>query len=127
MARHDALVTRDEATLACQSLEATIRSQRAALNKASFAQILPSLHIQVRVSGVDGPLPPGRESVEDVLTEWEEAIEDLEDKYDEAHSALAEGNYFADGRFKHPVDLLQASERWSRAVAIVNEALAVAA
>ena len=43
------------------------------------------------------------------------------------HSALAEGNYFADGRFKHPVDLIRASDRWSRAVAIVNEALAVAA
>ena len=121
------MVTRDEATQACQSLEATIRSQRAALNRASFAQILPSLHIKSRVSGVAGPTGPGREGVDDVLTDWETAIEGLEGKYDEAHSALAEGNYFADGRFKHPVDLIRASDRWSRAVAIVNEALAVAA
>ena len=121
------MVTRDEATLACQSLEATIRGQRAALNKAAFAQILPSLHIEARVSGVDGPPSAEREGDDEILAEWETAIEDLEGKYDEAHSALAEGNYFADGRFKHPVDLIRASDRWSRAVEIVNEALAVAA
>jgi hypothetical protein len=121
------MVTRDEATLACQSLEATIRSQRAALNRASFAQILPSLHIKVRVSGVEGPTAVGRQSVEDVLAQWETALEGLEARYDDAYSALTEGNHFADGRFKHPVDLIQASEKWSRAVAIVNEALAIAA
>ncbi len=121
------MTTREEANLAIQSLEATIRSQRAAMNKASFAQILPSLHVNVPASRVEDPLGAGRQRREDVLAEWETAIEDLEAMYDEAHSALAEANYFADGRFKHPVDLVRAQQKWSQAVAIVNEALRVAA
>ena len=111
------MTTRDEATLALEGLEATIRSQRAAMNKGSIAQILPALKVS----------PQPSQPTDDVLTEWEAGIEDLEGKYDQAHSALTEGIYFADGRFKHPVDLVRATEKWSQAVAIVNEALAVAA
>src|SRR3954465_3448535 len=120
------MMTRQDATLAIESLEATIRSQRAAMNKASFAQILPSIQRSVEPAPVDARVT-GRQSTEDVLSRWETAIEDLEAMYDDAHSALAEGNYFADGRFKHPVDLTRAGQYWARAVAIVNEALAVAA
>src|SRR4051812_16025597 len=93
------MTTREEATLAIESLEATIRSQRAAMNKASFAQILPSIQRSLEPSPVDDALVAGRQSTEDVLSRWETAIEDLEAMYDDAHSALAEGNYFADGRF----------------------------
>src|SRR5436190_3399323 len=108
------MTTRDEANLAVQSLEATIRSQRAAMNKGSIRQILPGLNLNPRPSQPE----------DEILTEWESGIEELEEKYDQAHSALAEGIYFADGRFKHPVDLVRATEKWSQAVAIVNEALA---
>jgi hypothetical protein len=81
----------------------------------------------VEPSGVDDAHVAGGQNSEDVLSRWETAIEDLEAMYDDAHSALAEGNYFADGRFQHPVDLTRAGQHWSRAVAIVNQALAVAA
>jgi hypothetical protein len=111
------MTTRDEAKLALEALEATIRSQRAAMNKGSVAQILPALNLNAE------PAQP----TDEILTEWEAGIEELEGKYDQAHSALTEGLYFADGRFKHPVDLVRASEKWSEAVAIVNDALAVAA
>jgi hypothetical protein len=39
------MTTRDEAKLALEALEATIRSQRAAMNKGSVAQILRALKL----------------------------------------------------------------------------------
>ena len=118
------MVTRTEANLACETLEATIRSQRRALDKGAIDEMLESLRAKAGLTNADlrdqSPQPDDAD-----LTAWEVAIEALEAQYDEAHSAFAEGNYFADGRFRHPVDLVRAEQKWSRAIAIVDQALAV--
>ena len=111
------MTTRDEATLALEALEATIRSQRAAMNKGSIAQILPALKVEPATVSTDGRHPDrvgGRDR-------------GARRQVRPGSFGLTEGIYFADGRFKHPVDLVRATEKWSQAVAIVNEALAVAA
>ncbi len=120
------MVTRSDANLACETLEATIRSQRRALDKGAVGEMLESLRANAGPAD-ENALHAGERPDEADLAAWELGIEALEAQYDEAHSAFAEGNYFADGRFRHPVDHVRAEQKWSRAVAIVDEALAVRA